>query len=83
MVVIDEGEMSRAWKLTDPCPCDLSFCFALTAGNLTNGEDIGDSGLRFAYQAWQNQLNASPATDFVLPGLDFTKEQLFFVGFGS
>ncbi|KAL1411044.1 hypothetical protein Q8F55_001991 [Vanrija albida] len=46
-------------------------------GNLTNGEDIADSGLQQAHAAWK----ALKLNDVGLPGLDFTPDQLFFLGF--
>jgi endothelin-converting enzyme len=54
-------------------------------GNLTNGEDIGDSGLAQAHLAWKS-LSSSSATasapqDIKLPGLDFTPDQLFFLAY--
>ncbi|KAF9520534.1 hypothetical protein BS47DRAFT_639027 [Hydnum rufescens UP504] len=49
-------------------------------GNLTSGENIGDSGLIHSWRAWKSHINAT--TDFLLPGLeDFTREQLFFISF--
>ncbi|BEI97230.1 hypothetical protein CcaverHIS631_0208190 [Cutaneotrichosporon cavernicola] len=47
-------------------------------GNLTNGEDIADSGLAQAYAAWK----ADSKHPEQLPGLDYTPEQLFFIAFG-
>jgi endothelin-converting enzyme len=47
-------------------------------GNLTNGEDIADSGLAQAYAAWKADSKHAQK----LPGLDFTPEQLFFISFG-
>lgn len=46
-------------------------------GNLTNGEDIADSGLQQAHAAWK----ALELNDVGLPGLEFTPDQLFFLGF--
>lgn len=46
-------------------------------GNLTNGEDIADSGLAQAYAAWK----ADSKDAAKLPGLDYTPEQLFFIAF--
>lgn len=51
-------------------------------GKLTNGEAIGDSGLRIAYAAWQNAVKASGQSELKLPGLDYTPDQLFFLAFG-
>ncbi|WVF71990.1 hypothetical protein IAT40_006801 [Kwoniella sp. CBS 6097] len=53
-------------------------------GNLTNGEDIADSGLAQAFSAWQSTLNTTTTTTSSserLPGLDFSDEQLFFLAF--
>ncbi|GHJ86140.1 hypothetical protein NliqN6_2542 [Naganishia liquefaciens] len=46
-------------------------------GNLTNGEDLGDSGITFAYCAWK-KLSADVKNP-KLPGLKYTEEQLFFI----
>ncbi|KAI0082770.1 metalloprotease [Panus rudis PR-1116 ss-1] len=53
-------------------------------GNLTSGENIGDSGLIQAYRAWQSQFDDSfkAGTEYLLPGLNYTREQLFFIAFG-
>jgi endothelin-converting enzyme len=52
-------------------------------GNLTSGENIGDTGLIQAYRAWKHQFASSLAAgnEYHLPGLDFTREQLFFISF--
>ncbi|KAH7889832.1 Metalloprotease [Phlebopus sp. FC_14] len=52
-------------------------------GNLTSGENIGDSGLIQAYRAWKAQYEDSydAGHEYLLPGLDLTREQLFFVSF--
>ncbi|WVQ69874.1 uncharacterized protein L199_008096 [Kwoniella botswanensis] len=49
-------------------------------GNLTNGEDIADSGLAQAFIAWQDSVSKSNKSE-KLPGLDFSNEQLFFLAF--
>ncbi|KAK0210236.1 Metalloprotease [Desarmillaria ectypa] len=53
-------------------------------GNLTSGENIGDTGLIQAYRAWRAQFETSRAkgNEYLLPGLNFTREQLFFISFG-
>lgn len=56
--------------------------FRPPSGKLTNGEAIGDSGLRIAYAAWQNAVKASGQSELKLPGLDYTPDQLFFLAFG-
>ncbi|KAH9945985.1 metalloprotease [Epithele typhae] len=48
-------------------------------GNLTSGENIGDSGLIQAFRAWKSQY--SEESEFLLPGLSYTREQLFFISF--
>jgi len=53
-------------------------------GNLTLGENIADAGgLNAAFGAWKKRDKKKP--DQLLPGLHkrFTKEQLFFVSYGS
>ncbi|KAJ6167056.1 Peptidase M13 neprilysin [Penicillium chermesinum] len=52
-------------------------------GRLTLGENIADAGgLTASYHAWKKRDEASP--DKHLPGLsEFTKEQLFFIAYGS
>ncbi|KAG6334876.1 hypothetical protein ID866_4217 [Astraeus odoratus] len=52
-------------------------------GNLTAGENIGDSGLIQAYRAWKVQYEDSydAGQEYLLPGLNYTREQLFFISF--
>ncbi|KAJ3821178.1 Metalloprotease [Lentinula raphanica] len=52
-------------------------------GNLTSGENIGDTGLVQAYRAWKAQYDSSyeAGQEFLLPGLPYTREQLFFISF--
>ncbi|KAG6886039.1 hypothetical protein C0993_005223 [Termitomyces sp. T159_Od127] len=47
-------------------------------GNLTSGENIGDTGLVQAYRAWKAQYDPH---ELLLPGLEYTREQLFFISF--
>jgi endothelin-converting enzyme len=44
-------------------------------GNLTSGENIGDSGIIQAYRAWKAQYSDSlqEGAEYVLPGLPYTK----------
>ncbi|KAJ7261339.1 hypothetical protein B0H12DRAFT_1106346 [Mycena haematopus] len=53
-------------------------------GNLTSGENIGDTGLIQAYRAWKAQYSDSlqAGNEFLLPGMNYTREQLFFISFG-
>ncbi|KAF8835433.1 zincin [Paxillus ammoniavirescens] len=52
-------------------------------GNLTSGENIGDTGLIQAYRAWKTQYEDSydAGHEYLLPGLDYSREQLFFISF--
>jgi endothelin-converting enzyme len=52
-------------------------------GNLTSGENIGDTGLIQAYRAWKAQYHISKqnGTEYLLPGLNFSRDQLFFISF--
>ncbi|KAL0947409.1 hypothetical protein HGRIS_013522 [Hohenbuehelia grisea] len=52
-------------------------------GNLTSGENIGDTGLIQAHRAWKAQYASSFAegNEYLLPGLNYTKDQLFFISF--
>ncbi|KAJ8517324.1 hypothetical protein ONZ45_g5490 [Pleurotus djamor] len=52
-------------------------------GNLTSGENIGDSGLIQSYRAWKAQYPESlnSGKEKLLPGLNYTREQLFFISF--
>ncbi|TFY55841.1 hypothetical protein EVJ58_g7996 [Rhodofomes roseus] len=52
-------------------------------GNLTSGENIGDTGVIQAYRAWKAQYDSGLAngSEYLLPGLNFTREQLFFISF--
>lgn len=49
-------------------------------GDLTSTENIGDTGLIQAYRAWKAQYDVD-GNDFLLPGLNYTREQLFFIAF--
>ena len=54
----------------------------------TSGENIGDSGLIQAYRAWHGQFHTESfeeggTREPLLPGLNYTQEQLFFIGFGQ
>ena len=42
-------------------------------GNLTNGEDLGDSGIVFAYNAWKEAAKGQHDAHGKLPGLNFTE----------
>ena len=51
----------------------------------TNGEDMADAGgLAQSYRAWSDRFGADPDglhfRNYLLPGLGFTREQLFFIG---
>ncbi|KAJ9123310.1 hypothetical protein QFC22_001509 [Naganishia vaughanmartiniae] len=46
-------------------------------GNLTNGEDLGDSGITFSWSAWKNLTTSEQ--NLKLPGIKYTEEQLFFI----
>jgi endothelin-converting enzyme len=50
-------------------------------GNLTSGENIGDSGIIQAFRAWKAQYEGSlkDGGEFVLPGLPYTKSVLSLV----
>jgi len=52
-------------------------------GNLTSGENIGDTGIIQAYRAWKAQYDDSlqAGREYLLPGLNFTREQMFFISF--
>jgi len=52
-------------------------------GNLTSGENIGDTGVIQAYRAWKAQYDDSlkAGDEYALPGLEYTREQLFFISF--
>ncbi|KAF8894469.1 hypothetical protein BD779DRAFT_1467099 [Infundibulicybe gibba] len=49
----------------------------------TSGENIGDTGLIQAYRAWKSQFASSfqAGNEYILPGLNYTREQLFFISF--
>ena len=52
-------------------------------GNLTLGENIADNGgLKTAFQAYKD-LSAEGASAPLLPAVDLTPDQLFFVSFGQ
>ncbi|TFK29797.1 endothelin-converting enzyme 1 [Coprinopsis marcescibilis] len=45
--------------------------------------NIGDSGLIQAYRAWKAQFDSAleNGTEYLLPGISYTREQLFFISF--
>ena len=52
----------------------------------TNGEDVADlGGIAQSYRAWRDRFASDPAgakfDNFLLPGLELTRDQLFFVAF--
>ncbi|KAK9477953.1 hypothetical protein V1514DRAFT_295011 [Lipomyces japonicus] len=50
-------------------------------GKLTEGENIADNGgIAAAFDAWQKYEIKNPSP--LLPGLNFTREQLFFINYG-
>ncbi|CAG7846629.1 Neprilysin {ECO:0000269/PubMed:15283675, ECO:0000269/PubMed:8168535}; AltName: Full=Atriopeptidase; AltName: Full=Common acute lymphocytic leukemia antigen; Short=CALLA; AltName: Full=Enkephalinase; AltName: Full=Neutral endopeptidase 24.11; Short=NEP; Short=Neutral endopeptidase; AltName: Full=Skin fibroblast elastase; Short=SFE; AltName: CD_antigen=CD10 [Serendipita indica DSM 11827] len=53
-------------------------------GELTSGENIADQGLINSYRAWKANYNSSyeQGSEYLLPGLNYTREQLFFISFG-
>lgn len=52
-------------------------------GNLTSGENIGDTGIIQAYRAWKAQYDSGfdQGSEYLLPGLNFTRDQMFFISF--
>ncbi|KAL1758319.1 hypothetical protein FB107DRAFT_258860 [Schizophyllum commune] len=52
-------------------------------GGEVHVNNIGDTGLIQAFRAWKAQYADSfqSGNEFLLPGLDFTREQLFFIAF--
>ncbi|KAF9072903.1 hypothetical protein BDP27DRAFT_1381918 [Rhodocollybia butyracea] len=52
-------------------------------GGKIHVNNIGDSGLIQAYRAWKAQYHASyeAGSEYLLPGLPYTREQLFFISF--
>lgn len=51
----------------------------------TSGENIGDTGLIQAYRAWKEQFHTSVEKngDYLLPGIPYNRDQLFFIAFGQ
>ncbi|KAK7678079.1 hypothetical protein QCA50_018872, partial [Cerrena zonata] len=54
-------------------------------GNMTSGENIGDSGIIQSFRAWKSQFQESKkaGNEYLLPGLPYTREQLFFISFAN
>ncbi|KAL5014567.1 hypothetical protein ScPMuIL_008837 [Solemya velum] len=53
-------------------------------GARTLGENIADNGgLKMSFQAYQKWLSQNGGTDTILPGLNLTHNQLFFVNFAQ
>jgi len=52
-------------------------------GNLTSRENIGDSGFIQAFRAWKAHYHISYQNghENLLPGLNYTREQIFFLSF--
>ncbi|TFY65494.1 hypothetical protein EVG20_g5570 [Dentipellis fragilis] len=84
---------SKGFLVKQKCIVDQYSSYSVTGpdgkevhvnGNLTSGENIGDSGIIQAYRAWQAQYDDSykAGDEYLLPGLNFTREQLFFLAFG-
>ena len=62
---------------------DLSEQTSNRSLNATLGEDIADnSGLKHAFKAYR-KWTESHGEELQLPGLDFTPDQLFFIGFAQ
>ena len=50
-------------------------------GKTTLSENIADNGgMKVAFQAYKSWIKKARKDSFVLPGLDFTPDQLFFIG---
>jgi len=54
----------------------------------TNGEDMADGGgIAQSFRAWRTRYDSDPEgkkyDNYLLPGLDFTREQLFFIAFAQ
>ncbi|PPR08078.1 hypothetical protein CVT24_010539 [Panaeolus cyanescens] len=82
---IDDGKGGKIYvngNLYDTI-ADLDQNYDADSGNRTSGENIGDTGLIQAYRAWKSQYKDSEraGNEYLLPGLDFTREQLFFLSF--
>lgn len=52
-------------------------------GEMTSGENIGDTGIIQAYRAWkvQYQTSLEAGEEYLLPGLNYTRDQMFFISF--
>ena len=62
----------------------LIICIFQLNGKTTLSENIADNGgLKMAYLAFQSWMQKAGKDSFVLPGLDFTPDQLFFIGMGQ
>ncbi|KAI0050896.1 Metalloprotease [Auriscalpium vulgare] len=87
---------SEAFKVKQDCIVDQYSAYTVDDGkggkihinpltnDVTSGENIGDSGIIQAFRAWQAQYEDSykAGNEYLLPGLNFTREQLFFLAFG-
>lgn len=53
-------------------------------GKLTLGENIADNGgFKASFRAYRNWLQKNGQESWRLPGINFTSEQLFYIGFGQ
>lgn len=51
---------------------------------MTLGENIADNGgTKLSYYAYHDWLQKHRSEDFLLPGLEYSNEQLFFIGFAQ
>ncbi|KAF9052689.1 hypothetical protein BJ165DRAFT_1413126 [Panaeolus papilionaceus] len=78
---------SEGFKIKQKCIVDQYSAYYIDDGKggriHVNVKNIGDTGLIQSYRAWQAQFKDSEAAgnEYLLPGLDFTREQLFFLSF--
>ncbi|KAL9972902.1 hypothetical protein ACROYT_G019293 [Oculina patagonica] len=56
----------------------------LISGKVTLGENIADNGgTKLSYFAYHDWLQKHGTEEFALPGLEYTNEQLFFIGYAQ
>ncbi|RXG61674.1 Endothelin-converting enzyme 1 [Armadillidium vulgare] len=62
----------------------FSLCDEHLKGRLTLGENIADNGgLKASFQAYSEWAKQHPQHEQMLPGLNLTPPQMFFLGFGQ
>ncbi|KAL4074557.1 hypothetical protein V8B97DRAFT_2022777 [Scleroderma yunnanense] len=78
-------QTSDAYQIRQDCIIKQYSMYTIDdgKGGVIHVNNIGDSGLIQAYRAWKAQYEDSydAGREYLLPGLKYTREQLFFISF--